>query len=34
MLNINKKNYYITQKVDIKLKKLEKYLINRIRLIK
>lgn len=28
ILSINKKNYYIIEKIDIKIKKVEKYAIN------
>ena len=30
MLNINKKNCHIIEKIDINLKKIKKYLINKI----
>ena len=33
MLSVNRKNYYITQKIDIKLKLMKKFLINKTQLI-
>ena len=34
MLNINRKNCYVTQKIVIKLKKMKRYLFDRTYLIK
>ena len=33
MLNVDKKNFYITKKIDIGSKKIERYLINQVWLI-